>query len=78
MDIQDMILENNAMLKVLLRNQVQIIAVLDEAVAALNQNGVTEETKATREALIETRMLLVEAEVKRAKLIMMRDAAEGK
>jgi hypothetical protein len=79
MNERDIALENNAMLKVLLRNQVQIIAVLDEAVSVLNGNPeLDEEKRQLRAALVEARMALMEAEVNMIKLKMQADEVGGK
>lgn len=76
MNIEELILENNAMLKVLLKKQSRMIAVLTEAIDKLNVNA-SEEVFEIREQLVALQEEMIETEVNRIKLKMKIHDATG-
>jgi hypothetical protein len=76
MNIEELILENNAMLKVLLKKQARMIAVLSEAIDKLNKDA-SDEHFEYREKLVELQEEMIETEVNRLKLKMKIHDATG-
>lgn len=63
MDTQDLILENTAMLRVMFRNQIQMVSMMTELIGFLDQSGDPEAKSQWRARMLEIQLQMAQLKV---------------